>query len=477
MTPIKAVIFDMDGVLIDSEPVYLRHTWEQLQERYPWMTPESLYPTVGMASQDYLPFMAKLCRRENNEAFAEEIHRVGAACRVCYSDILRPQVRSVLARLRAMGLQIALASSSSWENIRQVLEECGLTDAFDVLVSGESFTRSKPDPEIYIHTMGLLGRRPEECLIIEDSTYGIQAGTAAGGIVAALRDQRFPFDQSAARLQLEQLEEIPALAACGGRKIRAAFFDIDGTLITGGTHHLPASAVEALAALRRRGVAVLLSTGRHELEIMEEDLLPGLTWDGAIYMNGQLCQWQGGVVQENPIPPEDLRELRLFLEQRGRSCIFLEQDCMYANHVDDRMRLGQAQVGTAVPPVRSMDELETRHIYQAIPFVTPEEEAELLARMPNCQTKRWAPFVVDLLSKSGGKQNGIRALCAAMGIDPQETIAFGDAENDLEMLQLVGIGVAMGNALPQVHACADYVTGTVEQDGIAQALRHLQLME
>ena len=79
-----------------------------------------------------------------------------------------------------------------------------------------------------------LGRKPEECLIVEDSTYGVQAGTAAGGVVAALRDERFPFDQRAAQLHIDSLAELPALAACGGKRIRAAFFDVDGTLITVG---------------------------------------------------------------------------------------------------------------------------------------------------------------------------------------------------------------------------------------------------
>ena len=84
--------------------------------------------------------------------------------------------------------------------------------------------------------------------------------------------------------------------------------------------------------------------------------------------------------------------------------------------------------------------------------------------------------MVDLMSRSGGKENGIRALCAAIGITTEETIAFGDADNDLEMLQLAGIGVAMGNALPQVCACADMVTDTVENDGIAHALQKLKLI-
>ncbi len=61
---------------------------------------------------------------------------------------------------------------------------------------------------------------------------------------------------------------------------------------------------------------------------------------------------------------------------------------------------------------------------------------KLLRQMPHCRTKRWGDAVVDLMSRSGGKENGIRALCAAIGITTEETIAFGDADNDLEMLQL-----------------------------------------
>ena len=312
---------------------------------------------------------------------------------------------------------------------------------------------------------------------MEDSTYGVQAGTAAGGVVAALRDERFPFDQRAAQLHIDSLAELPALAACGGKRIRAAFFDVDGTLLTVGGHRMPPSVAPALQALQRSGVQVFLCTGRHALEIAEENMLPGITVDGAVYMNGQLCELQGQIVRETPIPAGDLSALKQFLQKKNCSCIFLEKDRMYANCVNSRMEVEQAKIGTAVPAVRDISDLENRRIYQVIPFVNEEEEEELLRQMPHCRTKRWGDAVVDLMSRSGGKENGIRALCAAIGITTKETIAFGDADNDLEMLQLAGIGVAMGNALPQVRACADMVTDTVENDGIAHALRRLKLIE
>ena len=477
MTPIRAVIFDMDGVLIDSEPVYLRHQYEQLKPRYPWITLESMYPLVGLSGQEYLPFMAKLCRRTEDNTFRQEIDAINACCRINYPDILRREVVPVLRKLKEMGLQLALASSSSPENIELVLEQCGIRQEFCCVVSGYAFTNSKPDPEIYQYTMARLGREPGECLIVEDSTYGVQAGVAAGGIVAALHDPRFPFDQSAAQLHIRTLAELPALAACGGRRIKAAFFDIDGTLITVGSHHMPSSVAPALEQLRQNGIPVILCTGRHALEISEENLLPGIAYDGAVYMNGQLSQWQGKTVQSHPIPAEDLNMLKRFLQERDLSSIFLEENRMYANRVNTRMEIEQARIGTAVPPVRDISDLESRSIYQAMPFVTEEEEKELLALLPHCKTTRWGDNVVDVVTHAGGKENGIRALCAAMHISPEETVAFGDAMNDLEMLHLAGIGIAMGNALPQVRESADLVTDPVEQDGIANALRRLALIE
>ena len=396
MKPIKAVIFDMDGVLIDSEPVYLHHQYAHLKPSYPWITLESMYPLVGISGQEYMPFMAKLCRRTDDAAFRQEMDAMNAGCQVYYPDILRKEVRPLLHELKQMGLQVALASSSSRECIEQVLTQCGIRELFDCIVSGHEFTRSKPDPEIYRFTMDKLGRKPEECLIVEDSTYGVQ---------------------------------------------------------------------------------VFLCTGRHALEIEEENMLPGITVDGAVYMNGQLCELQGQIVRETPIPAGDLSALKQFLQKKNCSCIFLEKDRMYANCVNSRMEVEQAKIGTAVPAVRDISDLENRRIYQVIPFVNEEEEEELLRQMPHCRTKRWGDAVVDLMSRTGGKENGIRALCAAIGITPEETIAFGDAENDLEMLQLAGIGVAMGNALPQVRTCADMVTDTVENEGIAYALQRLKLIE
>lgn len=206
---IKAVVFDMDGVLIDSEPVYLEHAVKMLQAKHPHVTNEALNPTVGMRSKEYNTFMAELLRmREDDPHFQGLLKELNTTCHVTYSEIMRPQVPGVLRALREKGIKIGLASSSSLSNIHQVLTECGIKEYFDSIVSGDAFVHAKPDPEIYLCTFKRLEVEPQEVLVVEDSTYGVAAGAASGAFVAALKDERFSFDQSPADRRIDSLTEI-----------------------------------------------------------------------------------------------------------------------------------------------------------------------------------------------------------------------------------------------------------------------------
>lgn len=258
-----------------------------------------------------------------------------------------------------------------------------------------------------------------------------------------------------------------------GEKIKAVFFDIDGTLAAVKTHIIPESTREAVRRLREKGIACVLSTGRHPLEVEEENILPEFSFDGGIWLTGQFCELHGKCVKQNSFSAAQLLRLKEFLEQRGRSCIFLEKDAMYCNLVDERIKKEQARVGTAVPPVRNPEKLEKREILQAVPFIDKEEERELLALLPDCKLTRWGEGVVDFLPAGGGKEQGILAVCEELGITPMQTMAFGDAENDISMLRLSGIGVAMGNGEQAAKEAADYVTDRIEEDGIWKALKKL----
>lgn len=96
--------------------------------------------------------------------------------------------------------------------------------------------------------------------------------------------------------------------------------------------------------------------------------------------------------------------------------------------------------------------------------------------MPNSLASRWTPLFADVNPQGQSKQVGIDIFCKHFNIDIAETMAFGDGGNDISMLKHVGIGVAMGNANPEVKEIADYITDDIDSNGIANALKHFGIV-
>lgn len=184
----------MDGVLIDSEPVYTREAYEFLKKQKVEVDYKDLYPLVGTSSEH---FWQALADRWPHPITTDEVKRRFAAESkpFNYRTVLFPHVSYALKWCREKGLKIGLASSSPMDNIRQVLFDCGISSCFDVVVSGEDFPKSKPDPAVYLAALERLSLRPEEGIAVEDSQVGITAAKRAGLFVAAREERRFGFDQ------------------------------------------------------------------------------------------------------------------------------------------------------------------------------------------------------------------------------------------------------------------------------------------
>ena len=148
---------------------------------------------------------------------------------------------------------------------------------------------------------------------------------------------------------------------------------------------------------------------------------------------------------------------------------------MYINRIDDKVKISQKLINFADPPVVPAETALHNDIYQLMAFVGPEQERTLMDSLPHCDSTRWNPYFIDVVPAGGSKRLGIDAMIRAHGIDLAETMAFGDGQNDIEMLRHAGIGVAMGNAADEVKRAADYVTTGVDRAGIAKALRHFGL--
>lgn len=206
---IKAVIFDMDGVIIDSEGTYLDYLLTFAREKNPGVTMEQLYPMVGATKKESWEVLKQAV--DNGQPWSElrdEFRRLDIYSGIDYRKLFRPEVTEVLKALKKRGYRLALASSTHLELVERVLTENGIRHYFEAAVSGNQFKRSKPDPEIYCHTAEKLGVLEPECLAVEDSTIGITAAYRAGMKVAALRDDRFQFDQSLAHYRIGGVKEV-----------------------------------------------------------------------------------------------------------------------------------------------------------------------------------------------------------------------------------------------------------------------------
>lgn len=211
---IKAVFFDCDGVLIDSERVHQRYNVQFARENGLALEPEDFYPFIGITTRSDI--WTGIYTKAGSPWIQEEFTRRFRAFKaqriegLHFGTILFPDIPPVLKELKERDMTIACASSSSMKYLEKVMDQCRIGQWFDLLVTGRDFKESKPAPDIYLHCAKVFGLSPQECLVIEDSPYGIRAGRAAGMEVLARRDTTFGMDQSEATALFDDARDILA---------------------------------------------------------------------------------------------------------------------------------------------------------------------------------------------------------------------------------------------------------------------------
>lgn len=277
--------------------------------------------------------------------------------------------------------------------------------------------------------------------------------------------------------------------------IKAIFFDIDGTLITSDSKVLD-STREAIRLAQKQGIFCGIATGRGPVKI--EDRIEQLPLDVYVMYNGQLVYTKEKDIYQRPFSAETLQRIVNFADEEHRQIIFGGRYRLDGSHL---MKWSQnsllKKIAGRMPkwfPVRSTRRLlqsfspnreKGRYkklsilkepIYQCVLFSAETEAQRLQELLPDCSFQRSNPYSVDIVPKNGSKYHGILEFTKSAGIELEEVMAFGDHYNDIEMIQKVGIGVAMGNGLSEVKEQADYVTATNEKDGIYQALKHFEVI-
>ncbi len=258
--------------------------------------------------------------------------------------------------------------------------------------------------------------------------------------------------------------------------MKAIFFDIDGTLVSFKTHKIPQSTIDAITEVKAKGHKVFISTGRPKMIINNLSNLEHL-FDGFVTMNGGYCFVKDQVIFKSIIPKQDVQNIAKYCKENNFATIFVsEHEIMVAKPNKLVKEIFYDYLNVSVIPEKTFEEALEKDIYQMTPFITKEQELSILDKIPNCQPERWNKHFVDIVSKGVTKETGLEAVRKYYNLNREDIIAFGDGGNDLTMLKYAGVGIAMGNAADNVKAVADYVTTSVDEDGIMNGLKHLNLI-
>jgi Cof subfamily protein (haloacid dehalogenase superfamily) len=258
--------------------------------------------------------------------------------------------------------------------------------------------------------------------------------------------------------------------------------DLDGTLLTS-NHEISPRTERALRQAMARGVQVILATGKtagsRERPVRQLGLTtPGVYSQGLVLLNGD-----GSVRERRDLDPDIARTTIQYAEACGCNIVVVAEGgarvlsnrastltaFMVAHHEPEPELINPLSTIADTTPI-------TKLLIEAEPGRIPDIRAALHAHLNGAATLvQSMPQLLEILPPGASKGDGLRRLLAGEGIDPRHVLALGDAENDIEMLQLAGIGVAMGNAPQDVKDAADYVTASNDEDGVALAVERFVL--
>ena len=257
-------------------------------------------------------------------------------------------------------------------------------------------------------------------------------------------------------------------------RIKAVFFDIDGTLVSFKSHTVPESARSAIARLREQGVKVFIATGRLMKHV---GIVNDIEVDGYITVNGGYCITSAGeVIFESAFPSATVERVIDLSEQYGFDLNVMTHQDMYVSSMGERVKkiASMINIMPTVADVRAI--AATQPVVQMCPYISRELEQEIMPLLPDCVGSRWIETFMDLNVRGVDKSLGIQQVMNYYGLTMAEAMAFGDGGNDLPMVRDAAVGVAMGNACDELKAVADYITSSVDEDGVSRALEHFGLI-
>lgn len=259
------------------------------------------------------------------------------------------------------------------------------------------------------------------------------------------------------------------------------FFDIDGTLIdcNQDIREITPTTVSTLNQLKSAGHDVFLSTGRCKCFIV--DGVMKYPFSGYVTCNGAYVEYQGKCVYKKVVPPEAIKATMDLCEKYQFNYYFEGNDYIYVRDINDPVH--QAFLHNwGMKEETVIDNFDYKKIetYIGMIVVNCKEDIPIMVEKlsPYFDVQRHqSDCSFDLTLKGTSKAVGIKELVKVLNKNIEDTVAFGDGRNDIEMIEETGLGIAMGNAVPELKSVARYVTKNIEQEGITSACKHFKFIE
>ena len=245
-------------------------------------------------------------------------------------------------------------------------------------------------------------------------------------------------------------------------------FDIDGTLLDS-QGQLPAPTLALLLDLKAAGHFLVLATGRSLATAQE--LITTVPFENYILCNGAYAYVAHQQVFDNPLDQRELKKLARLAGEHQLDLLFqtmhgVKKDVPFIHEVNRQRQ----EAFSSIAIDYDFDVAQGETIYQVVVFCDRQEGALLEEEFESIRFTRWGEVAMDAIPSNGSKAHTLAILAAAEGFEVSDIVAFGDGENDIEMLQYAGHGIVMGNASDQVKQYADFITKTNDDNGICHAV-------
>jgi len=245
--------------------------------------------------------------------------------------------------------------------------------------------------------------------------------------------------------------------------VSIVFFDIDGTLLDHETMRISDKSLETLKRLKEKGIKICIATGRPTVTIPK---IPGISFDAYLTFNGSYCFTDSHVIVSKPICYEDVDRIIDNASRLGRPVAIASKDRLAANGMDQDLEDYYRFANVELKVAEDFDTVSQTEIYQMMMGCRESDHEAILEGVRGAKITAWWDRAVDIIPLEGGKGAGIQKILEHFKINKSEAMAFGDGNNDIDMLKNVGFGIAMGNASEQLKAIAYDICGSVTDDGI-----------